>query len=123
MKEYNGIKYRFTKKEVETVAEVLKIIRSTKNPEMMLKSKIISTAFNRPVLGELKSSQVDNKLKNKTMDIKKKLEDKKEMYKAKMNNLAQAEQMAMKIRTECVALEGQIEILEEILKDNKKTKK
>lgn len=54
------------------------------------------------------------------MDIKKKLEEVKKTYDQKFANLRQTESIAAKLRTECINLEGQMSVLEELLKSNKK---
>jgi len=46
---YNGINYKFTKEEVEAVARLLLLARLSENEELIRLSKIISTAFNRPL--------------------------------------------------------------------------
>lgn len=48
------------------------------------------------------------------MDVKKKLEEVSATYQEKIKNLQQAQQLVQKLTTECINLEGQIQILKEI---------
>lgn len=47
----NGINYKFTKKEVESIARLLKLARESGDKEIIELSIIIATAFNRNGLG------------------------------------------------------------------------
>lgn len=51
------------------------------------------------------------------MDIKKKLEDVSKIYQEKVKNLQQAQQSVQVLTTECINLEGQIQILKELQSD------
>ena len=52
--------------------------------------------------------------------LEKKLEELNKQYQEKRNNLQQAQQMAQRLQTECINLEGQIQAVEEFKKDDSK---
>jgi len=54
-------------------------------------------------------------------NLEKKLEELNKQYQEKRNNLQQAQQMAQRLQTECINLEGQIQAVEELKKDDSKT--
>ena len=69
---YNGIEYKFTKEEVESVATILKFARDTKDPELYRLATIVAKAFNRPLF-EI-TSEAQKKVKSDLEEISKKLQ-------------------------------------------------
>ena len=51
------------------------------------------------------------------MDVDKKLEEKEKIYQDKVKNLQQTQQLAEKLKVECINLEGQIQMLKEFKQD------
>ena len=51
------------------------------------------------------------------MDVKKRLKEVNEAYEEKIKNLQQTQQLAEKLKVECINLEGQLLILKEFNQD------
>lgn len=56
---YNGIKYSFTKEEVEAVATILKFARETNDQELYRLSMVVATAFNRSAIEMMDKAKQD----------------------------------------------------------------